>query len=58
MKKKTRKTFSPEFRLETAQLVADQQYTQKINKTSMIIHYKATWNSLSAQPWIVHEAHA
>jgi len=24
MKKKTRKTFSPEFRLETAQLVVDQ----------------------------------
>tara|TARA_R110001599_G_scaffold122530_1_gene294554 strand:- start:8231 stop:8575 length:345 start_codon:yes stop_codon:yes gene_type:complete len=29
MKKKTRKTFSPEFRLETAQLVVDQQYTQE-----------------------------
>jgi len=29
MKKKTRKTFSPKFRLETAQLVVDQQYTQE-----------------------------
>jgi transposase len=29
MKQKTRKTFSPEFRLETAQLVVDQNYTQE-----------------------------
>lgn len=27
MNKKTRRTFSPEFRLETAQLVVDQRYT-------------------------------
>jgi hypothetical protein len=27
MSKRTRKTFSPEFRLETAQLVVDQGYT-------------------------------
>ena len=29
MRKKTRKKFSPELRLETAQLVVDQHYTQE-----------------------------
>ena len=28
MSKKTKRTFSPEFRLETAQLVVDQGYTR------------------------------
>lgn len=39
MKQKTRKTFSPEFRLETAQLVVDQGYTHQEAAKAMGVGY-------------------
>jgi transposase len=39
MTKKTRPTFSPEFRLETAQLVVDQSYTHQEAAKAMGVGY-------------------
>ena len=39
MTKKTRPTFSPEFRLETAQLVFDQSYTHQEAANAMGVDY-------------------
>ncbi|MFQ3198355.1 MAG: transposase [Paraglaciecola sp.] len=39
MTKKTRPTFSPEFRLETAQLIVDQSYTHQEAFKAMGVGY-------------------
>lgn len=44
MSKKTRRTFSPEFRLETAQLVVDQSYTHDEAAKAMGIGFSTVGN--------------
>ena len=48
MSKKTRRTFSPEFRLETAQLVVDQGYTHEEAAKAMGVGFQRLVSGLNS----------